>query len=122
MFVDIEDVGILLEDVCNDGPGTYQITLNPVFCELLADSGIEESVLFTGVFAYALSRFIGSENVLFNILNEQDFKFHLLVNCENQNVFSFMEYLSGLIENLSKYDCSFEEIESEYVSRIKGLE
>lgn len=113
MFADIDDVGILLDDVGNGDCGSYQIILDSQFIESLENAEIEMNVLFNGAFAYALSRFIGSENILFNtVLNESNSA--LLVNCKNQDASSFMNYVADLIENISKYDCPFEEIESEY--------
>lgn len=113
MFADIDDVGILLDDVGNGDFGSYQIVLDSQFMESLKDAGLARNVLFNGVFAYTLSRFIGSENILFNtILNKNNSV--LLVNCKNQDASSFMNYAADLIENISNYDCPFEEIESEY--------
>ena len=113
MFADIDDVGILLDDVGKCDSGSYQIILDSQFMKYLENAGIEKNVLFNGVFAYTLSRFIGSENILFNtVLDEKNSV--LLVNCENQDASSFMNYVAALIENISKYDCPFEEIESEY--------
>ena len=113
MFADIDDVGILLDDVSAGDCGSYQIILDSHFIESLENAGVEKNVLFNGVFAYTLSRFIGSENILFNtFLNEN--KSVLLVNCKNQDVSSFMDYMADLIENSSQYNCSFEEIEKEF--------
>ena len=113
MFADIDDVGILLDDVCSGDCGSYQLVLDSQFLESLENVGIEPNALFNAVFAYTLSRFIGSENILFNtLLNEN--KSMLLVNCKNQNTSSFMDYVTDLIENVSKYNCPFEKVESEY--------
>ena len=113
MFADIDDVGILLDDVGKCDCGSYQIILDSQFMGSLKNTGIDRNVLFNGVFAYTLSRFIGSENILFKtVLNENNSM--LLVNCKNQDASSFMNYVADLIENVSKYDCPFEEIESEY--------
>ena len=115
MFADVDDVSILLDDVDCDGSGIYELELNTDFIESLKINCIDKDVLFGCVFAYALSRFIGSDDVLFNmVLNKNNPKSPLLVNCKNQDARSFIDYVSDLIGNASKYNCRFEEIEKEY--------
>ena len=92
---DVEDAGILLDDVGENSPGCCSIDLN-------FDIGkftINEDVFFTGVFAYTLSRFMGSEKVLFHIVDENMDILPLFVGCENQDVSSFMY---GIIEAINR--------------------
>ena len=120
MLVDSADAGILLDSVCADGPGNYSIDLeldNDLFRLFLADMGVSENVVFTGVFAYTLSRFVGSENVLFNIVENGRDRFHnynsigmyvntlpLLVNCKNNDISSYMNHVSSLVYDVMKYN------------------
>ena len=113
MLVDSDDAGNLLDCVFSDGPGYSNIDLDldyHLFKTFLDDYNISENILFTGVFAYSLSRFVGNDKVLFNIVeNGRDrFSNHdaigmfvktvpLFVNCKNQSILSFMEYVSDRV-------------------------
>ena len=72
---------------------------------------------FASVFAYTLSRFAGSEKVLFNLVEDGRGHFDLsesvgmfvktlpvLMDCRNQDTDSFFRYSSGLINSVMKYD------------------
>ncbi|WP_296888834.1 non-ribosomal peptide synthetase [uncultured Methanobrevibacter sp.] len=120
MLAESDEVGILLDSVMSDGPGTYRLDLDVGFNSFesfLEKHAISENILFTGVFAYALSRFVGNDNVLFNIIDNGRDRFNnfdaigmyvntlpLLVDCKNQNISSFMEYVSTLIYDVLKYN------------------
>ena len=71
MLVDIDDVGELLDSVLADGPGSTLIDLDidkDLLKSFIEKHNISENVLFSSVFAYTLSRFVGSEKVSFNII------------------------------------------------------
>ncbi len=72
---------------------------------------------FMGIFAYTLSRFSGSEKVLFNLI--EDGRGHMdlsrsigmyvktlpiLMDCRNQKVDAFLSYASDLMNSVMKYD------------------
>ena len=74
-------------------------------------------VFFSSVFAYTLSRFVGSEKVLFNIVENGRDRFNnydsvgmfvntlpLLIDCKNQNIDSFMDYVSGMVYGVMRYN------------------
>ncbi|MBQ6512602.1 condensation domain-containing protein [Methanobrevibacter sp.] len=78
---------------------------------------ITHNQFFASVFGYALSKFACSTKVLFNIV--EDGRGHIdlsdsvgmyaknlpvLMDCANQDVSSFLEYSSSLINSLMKYD------------------
>ncbi|WP_296889690.1 non-ribosomal peptide synthetase, partial [uncultured Methanobrevibacter sp.] len=120
MLADSDEVGILLDSVMSDGPGAYSLDLDVEFNSFktfLEKHGVSENILFTGVFAYALSRFVGNDNALFNIIDNGRDRFNnydaigmyvntlpLLVDCKNQNISSFMEYVSSLVYGVLKYN------------------
>ena len=78
---------------------------------------VSENVLFSSVFAYTLSRFVGSEKVSFNIIENGRDRFRnydsigmfvntlpLLVDCKNQDISSFVEYLSDMVYGVIRYN------------------
>ena len=90
---DIEEAGFLLEDVGDNSPGICSIELNLDVNRL----DISEEVFFTSVFAYALSRFIGNEKILFYVVDDNSSTFPLLVDCKNQDISSFID---SIIESI----------------------
>uniref|UniRef100_UPI00388EE4B4 amino acid adenylation domain-containing protein n=1 Tax=Methanobrevibacter sp. TaxID=66852 RepID=UPI00388EE4B4 len=120
LLCDVDDKGILLDSVLSDGPGVRNINLDldsDLFKSFIKQYGVSENVLFTSVFAYTLSRFVGSDSVLFNIIeNGRDRlgifdsigmfvnTLPLFVNCKEQSIDSFMEYLSQSIYSAMKYN------------------
>ena len=83
----------------------------------LQNHSITYNQFFTSVFAYALSRFTGSDKVLFNII--EDGRGHIdlsksvgmfvktlpvLMDCKNQDINSYLKYSSNLINSVMKYD------------------
>jgi non-ribosomal peptide synthetase component F len=120
MLADIDDTVELLDSVLADGPGSTSIELNmdnELFNSFLEKHNISENVLFSSVFAYTLSRFVGSEKILFNIVENGRDRFNnfdsvgmfvntlpLLVDCKNQNVDSFMEYVSNIVYGVMRYN------------------
>ena len=83
----------------------------------LYNHSITPNQFFCSVFAYTLSRFTGSSKVLFNLI--EDGRGHvdlsqsagmfvrtlpLIIDCKNQAVSSFLDYSSGLINSVMKYD------------------
>ena len=84
---------------------------------ILSKYNINENILFTSVFAYTLSLFVGSDKVLFNIIDNGRSRFKnydamgmfvntlpVLINCENQNLESYMENISEVVYDVMKYD------------------
>ena len=120
VLIDSGDAGILLEDVLGDGPGFYQTTLEideDRFKRFLNEYNISENILFTSVFAYTLSRFIGNDNVLFHINENGRDRFNnfdsigmyvntlpLIIDCNNINVNEFIRYVSDRVYNVVKHN------------------
>ena len=120
MLSEVDDLNPLLTEVENNEPGSYSSDLNiakPVIIDFLKSYGVSENILFTGVFAYTLSRFTGDNKVLFNILdngrdnlsNYESFGMFvntlpLVADCKNQSITSFMEYISDLVYGVSSYN------------------
>ena len=120
MLADSDDVGFLLDSIGADGPGHVNISLDldyDLFNSFLRSHGISENILFSSVFAYTLSRFVGGEKVLFNIIDNGRDRFQnydsigmfvntlpLLVDCTNQNVDSFLDYMSDMVYGVMKYN------------------
>lgn len=78
---------------------------------------MSENVLFTGAFAYTLSRFTGYETASFNIVENGRDRFNnfnsigmyvntlpILVNCKNQDVTSFIGNTASLIYDVMRYN------------------
>ena len=120
MLVDSDDVGVLLDSVLSDGSGHYLFDLDldyDLFNSFLETYNVSANILFSAVFAYTLSRFVGSDKVLFNIVENGRDRFvnydsigmfvntlPLLVDCKNQDVQSFMEYVSDKVYGVMKYN------------------
>ena len=120
MLVDIDDTGELLDSVLADGPGSTIVDLdidNKLFSSFLESHNVSLNVFFSSVFAYTLSRFVGSEKVLFNIVENGRDRFNnydsvgmfvntlpLLIDCKNQNIDSFMEYVSSVVYGVMRYN------------------
>ena len=106
MLVDNDEVGVLLDSVSSEGNGFISLDLDldyHLFNGFLDDCGVSENVVFTSVFAYTLSRFVGSDKVLFNIAENGRDRFNnfdsigmfvntlpLVVDCKNRSVSSFL--------------------------------
>ena len=117
MLSENEDAGILIDSVSNDGPGICFADLDVEIKPILSKYNINENILFTSVFAYTLSRFVGADKVLFNIIDNGRSRFKnydamgmfvntlpVLINCENQNLESYMENISEVVYDVMKYD------------------
>ena len=119
-LADIDEVGILLDSVSSEGAGILQTDLNidsDSFHSFLLNHNLSENVFFVSAFAYTLSRFVGNEKVLFNILDNGRGRFKnfdaigmyvntlpMLADCKNQDISAFMDYMSDLIYDVMKYD------------------
>ncbi len=90
---------------------------NNYLTSFLKKNNITHNQFFSSVFAYTLSRFTGSEKVLFNIiengrghinLSESVGMFvrtlPLLIDCKKQNIDSFLKKTASLINSTMKYD------------------
>ena len=120
MLADYDEAGVLLDDVDSNGPGSSWFDLsfdNGLFNKFLDRHNISENVLFTSVFAYTLSRFTGSDKVLFNIIENGRDRFNnydsigmfvntmpMIVDCKSQEVSSFMNSMFDRIYNVMKYN------------------
>ena len=120
MLADYEEVGVLLDDVGSNEPGSRWFDLsfdNALFNKFLNRHKVSENVLFTSVFAYALSRFTGSDKVLFNIIENGRDRFDnydsigmfvntmpFIVDCKSQEISSFMNSMFDKVYNVMKYD------------------
>ena len=120
MLADSEDAGVLLDSVGSDGNGLAQCDLDlnyDLFKSFLSENRISENVLFTGVFAYTLSRFVGNDKVLFNIIENGRDRFNnfnsigmfvntlpLLVDCRNQEISSFLDSVSNTVYDAMRYN------------------
>ena len=94
----------------------------------LQSHSITYNQFFTSVFAYTLSRFSGSDKVLFNIIENGRGHIDLtesvgmfvktlpvLMDCKNQEINSYLKYSSNLINSVMKYDLyPFRILASEY--------
>ncbi|MBR0372315.1 MAG: D-alanine--poly(phosphoribitol) ligase subunit DltA [Methanobrevibacter sp.] len=131
MLADSDDAGVLLKSVSSDGEGMMEFDLDlnlDLFKSFLSKTTVNESVVFTAVFAYTLSRFIGDDKVLFNITDNGRDRFNnygaigmfvntlpILVDCKNHDISDFMNYMSGLIYDVMRYDYyPFRLLASEY--------
>ena len=83
----------------------------------LDDAELSENIFFTAAFAYALSRFVDSEKVLFTMVDNGRGRFNdynsvglyanvspLLMDCRNQSIASFMDYSLDMVYGAIKYD------------------
>ncbi|WP_295615982.1 hypothetical protein [uncultured Methanobrevibacter sp.] len=94
---DIEEVGVLLSDVGENSPSFSFIDL-----DLNSETFNEnKDILFISAFAYTLSRFVCSDKVLFDIIDENSDPLPLFVNCENQKVSAFIDSVK---ESIDYYD------------------
>ncbi len=117
MLCDVDEVSVLLDDISSDGSGMCTIELNNNIKEFIDKNNIHENALFTGVFAYTLSRFTGDDKVLFNIVENGRDRFDnfdsigmyvntlpLLVDCKNQASAEFITYIFDLIYDVMRYN------------------
>ncbi|MCR5027311.1 MAG: AMP-binding protein, partial [Methanobrevibacter sp.] len=120
MLNESEDANVLLDSVSSDKASIGYLNLDfdyKLFKSFLDNVGVSEYVLFTGVFAYTLSRFVGSDKVLFNITENGRGRFQnydaigmyvttlpIVADCKNQNVSSFMHNMSYFVYGVMKYN------------------
>ncbi|MBR4514792.1 MAG: amino acid adenylation domain-containing protein [Lachnospiraceae bacterium] len=123
MLADRDEVYELLPSVSVDGgvDGYEYIKSFDMDTEqldsFLKQHSVTRNQFFAGVFAYTLSRFSGSEKVLFNLL--EDGRGHMdlshsvgmyvktlpiLIDCRNRNIDDFLSYTSELVNSIMKYD------------------
>ena len=114
----IDDVGTLLEDNTSEGYSisTYDLKFDkPAFRSFLNNAGISENVLFTSVFAYALSQFVDGDKVLFTLVENGRDRFNenfigmtsnvmpLVADCKDQSINSFMENMADTVYGISRH-------------------
>ena len=120
MLCEAADVSSFLSDVGDNEAGFHSCDLGVGKSDvdiLLKSYGISENILFTGVFAYTLSRFTGDNKVLFNILdngrdNLSNYEsigmfvntLPLLIDCSDKDPVSFMDDVKDLIFNVFSYN------------------
>lgn len=120
MLCDVDDTASLLSCVeynqAKDVSFVLFTTKNDI-SDFLKVNAISENVLFTGAFAYTLSRFVGDDKALFNIVENGRDKYNifnsigmfantlsLLVDCKNQDIVSFIKQVSDLIQGVVRYN------------------
>ncbi|WP_405294927.1 AMP-binding protein [Methanobrevibacter sp.] len=120
MLADADEVHELLPCVSGDAEfevvNTFDVGME-YLNSFLQSHSITYNQFFSSVFAYTLSRFTGSDKVLFNIV--EDGRGHIdlsesvgmfvrtlpvLMDCKNQDVDSYLEYSSDLINSAMMYD------------------
>ena len=121
MLADRDEVHDLLPSVDGDD-GEYVLIDtfdmdDECLSSFLQSHSITYNQFFTSIFGYTLSRFSGSEKVLFNIV--EDGRGHIdlsesvgmfvktlpvLMDCKNQEISSFLDYSSNLVNSVMKYD------------------
>ena len=120
MFSDIGEVEGLVGNDQSKGysVNTYNLEFDHKALESFLDNDeYNENLLFTSVFAYALSKFVNSDNVLFSIIENGRGRFDdynsiglyatvlpLLINCKNQGINSFLEHSSNIIYSATKHN------------------
>ena len=120
MLCDVGDVSSLLSDVGDNEAGVYSVNLDVGKSDVdvfLKSYGVSENILFTGVFAYTLSRFTGDNKILFNVLdngrdNLSNYEsigmfvntLPLIVDCCDNDVASFIGDVRDLIFNVFSYN------------------
>ncbi|WP_461463266.1 D-alanine--poly(phosphoribitol) ligase subunit DltA, partial [Methanobrevibacter sp.] len=120
MLVDVDEASDLLDCILADGPGSTSIGLdidNELLNSFLERHNLSLNVFFSSVFAYTLSRFVGSEKILFNIVENGRDRYGnynsigmfvntlpLLVDCKNQEIASFVEYVSRVVYGVMRYN------------------
>ncbi|WP_407461521.1 condensation domain-containing protein, partial [Methanobrevibacter sp.] len=120
MYSNIEKVKGLHPDNPSRGYGlkTYDLEFDSkALKSFLDNSGLSENIFFTSIFAYALSRFERSEDVLFSMIDNGRGRFDdydaiglyanistLLINCSNQSIGSFFDHASDMVYGAIKYD------------------
>ena len=121
MLADRDEVHDLLLSVDGDDKESVLIDTFDMDMEYLSSflqsNSITYNQFFTSVFGYTLSRFSGSDKVLFNIV--EDGRGHIdlsesvgmfvktlpiLMDCKNQEISSFLKYSSGLVNSVMRYD------------------
>ncbi|WP_298524471.1 non-ribosomal peptide synthetase [uncultured Methanobrevibacter sp.] len=115
---DIDDVGILVEDNSSGGYSTssYDLEFDKVaFKSFLNNVGISENVLFTSVFAYALSQFVDGDKVLFTMIENGRDRFNgnfigmisnvmpLLADCTDRSIDLFMKDMADAVYGISRH-------------------
>lgn len=131
MLSDIEEVTHILNDVLPDGPGfaSYDLDFDKdLFNKFLKKNSVSEYILFSSVFTYTLSRFVGNNKVLFNIDDHGRDRFDnfdsigmfvntlpLLIDTEDMEISLFVKKISDLIYNVMRYNFySYKELAVEY--------
>ena len=120
MLCEVADVSSFLSDVGDNKAGFHSCDLVVGKSDvdiLLKSYSVSENILFTGVFAYTLSRFTGDNKVLFNILdngrdNLSNYEsigmfvntLPLLIDCSDKDPVSFMDDVRDLIFNVFSYN------------------
>ena len=121
MLVDKDEVYELLPSINNENNDfLYHDTLNidnKHLTSFLQSHSLTHNQFFASVFAYTLSRFTGSSKVLFNLIDDGRKNVDLsesvgmfvkilpiLMDCTDNDVGSFFEYASDLINSVMKCD------------------
>ena len=118
LLADVDETGKLIEDNKAKGYHMQEFKLEidkEAFKSFLAKAGISENVLFTGVFSYALSKFVDGDKVLFTMIENGRDRFDensigmtsnvmpLLIDCMDQSINSFIEYMADTVYGVMKH-------------------
>ena len=117
MLIDIDETNDLIDLIGGESSGYYSSELDIDLTDFFSRNKISENALFTSVFAYTLSRFTGSEKALFNIIENGRSRFNnfdsigmfantlpIIIDCKNQDIDSFMDYISNRVYDVMKYN------------------
>lgn len=120
MLSDIDEVSPILDDVLPDGPGFASCNLDfdkDLFNKFIKKNSISEYILFNSIFTYTLSRFVGSNKVLFNIDDHGRDRFDnfdsigmfvntlpLLIDTEDMEISVFVKKMADLIYKVMRYN------------------
>ena len=109
MLVDCNEVGVLLDSVGANGPGSAQTCLDLDSRRFLKNLDISENVLFTSVFSYTLSQFVNGNKVIFTMIENGRDRFKenfigmtsnvmpVVIGCKDQSIRSYVEDVSDKV-------------------------
>jgi hypothetical protein len=107
-----------LEDNSSEGysQSYYDLEFDRIaFKSFLNNVGISENVLFTSVFAYALSQFVDGDKVLFTLIENGRDRFNenfigmtsnvmpLVADCKDRSINSFMKDMADAVYGISRH-------------------
>ena len=138
MMSDVDDIRPFLEDALPDGPGfaSYDLDFDTeLFDHFIKENSITEYVLFVSVFSYTLSRFSGSDKVLFYVDDHGRDRFNnfdsigmfvntlpIFADIRDMEIPLFVEYMSNQVYNVLRHNyCAFRDLASEHDFKLDVL-